>query len=248
MRIFSLMVFTFSLFLFCHHQANAAPVEPKWSYDEDYTGQEDWGSITGYEMCATGYNQSPVIIGQTKTTALPKLSSKYAGVRGNLIISKYSFIFKVKNGGIIKDGNTEYSLQSVEIHSPSGHRIKDAFYPAEIHLIHKSAKGDELIIAVFANTGKENPALKTLLKQAKSKNSGDFTISNLNSLISSPESYYSYTGSLPYPPCTEGVKWKILKQPITISDNQLGELVDYIGRNTRLPQPLYMRGVLETEK
>lgn len=246
MRIFLLILLGSSLFLSGIDQACAESAPPAWSYDDDYTGQEDWGAINGYETCASGSNQSPVIIGQTKITNLPALRVQYSKISGFLIISKKSFIFRVKDGGSIKDGNTEYTLQSIEFHSPSGHRIKDIFYPIEVHLIHKNEKGDGLIITVLANIGAENSALKSLLKQAKARNFQRFTMDTPNSLISSTESYYSYEGSLPYPPCTEGIKWEILKQPITISENQLGELVDYIGRNTRLPQPLYMREVQET--
>ncbi len=225
--------------------AQEAP-PPAWSYDDDNDGQEDWGAIKGYETCESGSNQSPVIIAYTKKSTLPKLDFKHDKISGLLMFTRKSFIFKVKESTILQYGETPYSLQSIELHSPSGHRVKDHFHPLEIHLIHKDMQGNNMIVAVFADLGAENPAIKTLLKQAALKNLRRFSLNNANTLISSADSYFAYDGSLPYPPCTENVKWRVLKEPITISEQQLGEITDYIGRNTRLPQPLYMREILET--
>lgn len=219
---------------------------PKWTYDNDYTGQEDWGSIKGYETCRHGTNQSPVIISFTKTTPLPPLNFKYTHASGILHISNQYFVMEVTNGKELIDNGNSYSLQSIEIHSPAGHKIKDSFYPVEINLIHKDKNGDLLIVAVFVNLGGKNPAIETMLKQAATGKAEKTTIDSTQ-LISDAKSYYSYKGSLPYPPCTENVKWIILKKPITISPEQLSAIGKHVGRNARLPQPLYMREVLETQ-
>ena len=226
--------------------ANAREAQPDWSYDDDYTGQEDWGAIKGYEICESGANQSPVVIAHTKSSPLPKLNFKYDKIDGLLMVTPNSFIMKVKNGGILNSDDESYSLQSIELHSPSSHKVKESFYPLEIHLIHKDVRGNALIVAIFANIGSKNLAIKELLKQAAAKNISRFSIDNISTIIPTTDSYYTYNGSLPYPPCTEGVKWIILKEPITISGQQLGKITDYIGRNTRLPQPLYIREILET--
>ncbi len=249
MRFFSnIRIFIFiPLFIIFNSQVHAAPL-PYWSYDDDYNGQEDWGYTKGYEICESGANQSPITIGQTKTAILPKLEFYYKDIGGLLMITDKSFIFKIKEGGMLNYNNMSYALQTIELHSPSGHRIRNKFYPLEIHLIHKDVHGNTIIIAVFARIGEGNPALEQILTQAQEKNLKRFTVNNILSLISSEYSYYAYDGSLPYPPCTEGVKWKILKTPITISNDQLGKIVEYIGRNTRLPQPLYIREILETNQ
>lgn len=216
-----------------------------WSYDDDSTGQEDWGTIKGYEICEFGTNQSPVNIAYTKTLNLPPLNFKYSQANVTLKLNKQSFIMNVTDGGTIIDGNKSYILQSIEIHSPSSHRIRDRFYPVEIHLIHKDASGNSLIIAILTEIGNNNSAVETLLKQTNLHSIDKFTF-NSDELLPTSRAYYSYNGSLPYPPCTENVKWRVLKTPITISTQQFSNITKYTGRNTRLPQPLYMRDVLES--
>ena len=216
-----------------------------WTYDDDTTGQEDWGAIAGYETCGSGMEQSPINISYTKLSNLPELDFQYGKVDGALHITKQSFIMKIAKSGTLFDGKNKYTLQSVEIHSPSGHRVRDEFHPMEIHLIHKNSKGELLIVAVFADIGAANEPINDILKQPISKNRTKQFTTDLSSLINNTESYYSYIGSLPYPPCTENVQWRIIKTPISISKGQLSSIVSYIGRNTRLSQPVYMREVLE---
>jgi carbonic anhydrase len=53
--------------------------------------------------------------------------------------------------------------------------------------------------------------------------------------------YYTYPGSLTTPPCTEGVHFYILKQPLTISPAQLAEFRKLYPMNARPLQPLNER-------
>ncbi len=217
----------------------------EWSYDDDYTGQDDWGAINNYMICRDGISQSPVNISYTKSSKLPSLNFKYSKAEGTLRITKQSFTMEIANGGTLIDGESQYALQSIEIHSPSGHRIRGNVYPAEIHMIHKNSHGNLLIVAVFANIGNANPTVDNMLKLVDTNNKNKFSI-DTSSLISTTDAYYSYDGSLPYPPCTENVKWRILKKTVTISREQLAKIVRFVGRNTRLPQPVYIRKIIET--
>lgn len=244
MRFLYIFFLIFSIADVC--RAAGKEALPVWSYDDDRTGQDDWGAIPGYETCESGTQQSPIIISYTKSANLPALNFKYDKATGSLNITNKSFILEVTKGGTLIDGKNKYTLQSIELHSPSEHRIRDAVYPLEIHLIHKNSKGDLLIVAVFANIGTANQTIADMIKQAYSNNkTGQFT-ADLTSLFNNTGSYYSYSGSLPYPPCTENAQWRIVKTPITISHEQLSAIVRFIGRNTRLPQPVYMREILES--
>lgn len=225
---------------------NVTIPEGIWSYDDDYTGQEDWGAVKAYADCEKGTNQSPINITYTRSTQLPALNFKYSSAEGSLkLVPNKLFGFYAIKGGTIVVGDEVYSLDTIEIHSPSSHRVKDGFYPGEIHLIHKNSNGDMLIVAEFINIGAENAAVAEMIKHIYEKKPTKFTL-NTDSLISDRQSYYAYDGSLPYPPCSENVHWKIIKKPITISREQLASITRIIGRNSRLPQPFYMREVLES--
>lgn len=234
----SLIAFIFSPFV----SLAANQQKPAWSYDDDYTGQEDWGAVPEYKACEIGMEQSPVVISFTKKVKLPALNFKYSDVEGSPKITKKSFIIEVSNGGILIDGEIPYKLETIEFHSPSGHRIKDRFFPVEIHLIHRNMAGNALIVAVFTNIANENRAIEMLLQQVALNKAVKFSIKDL---LPDLNSYYSYKGSLPYPPCTENVQWRIMKKTISISRKQLSDIDSIVGRNSRLPQPLYIREVLE---
>lgn len=59
------------------------------------------------------------------------------------------------------------------------------------------------------------------------------------------ESYFSYSGSLTTPPCTEGIRWFVLKDAESISSRQAEKFVDLIGKDARGVQPLNARIVVE---
>ena len=68
---------------------------------------------------------------------------------------------------------------------------------------------------------------------------------NPQDLIPFNSHHFSYHGSLTTPPCTEGVQWIVLRDPIAMSAQQLAQFVSVIGHNARPVQPLHGRGIQE---
>lgn len=62
--------------------------------------------------------------------------------------------------------------------------------------------------------------------------------------IATRRGYYGYTGSLTTPPCSEGVRWHILKQPVEVSPVQLAAFRKLYRMNARPVQPLNGRVVV----
>jgi carbonic anhydrase len=48
------------------------------------------------------------------------------------------------------------------------------------------------------------------------------------------------------PPCSEGVTWFVLKQPVILSQFELEQFAKLYPRNARPVQPLHQRTVLST--
>ena len=56
-------------------------------------------------------------------------------------------------------------------------------------------------------------------------------------------SYHHYEGSLTTPPCSEGVRWFVLSQPISMSAAQIKKFENAVGHNARPVQPLHGRHI-----
>jgi len=65
-------------------------------------------------------------------------------------------------------------------------------------------------------------------------------------MLPSDRDYYRFDGSLTTPPCTEGVLWLVLKQPVIASKPQIDQFTKVMGHpNNRPVQPVNARKVLK---
>ncbi len=70
---------------------------------------------------------------------------------------------------------------------------------------------------------------------------------NVGNLLPAHRGYYMFTGSLTTPPCTENVRWFVLKTPIGASEAQVQEFRARYTHNNRPTQPLNARVIEETK-
>ncbi|WP_284661963.1 carbonic anhydrase family protein [Myxococcus sp. SDU36] len=68
---------------------------------------------------------------------------------------------------------------------------------------------------------------------------------NASSLLPFNKAFSTYAGSLTTPPCTEGLQWYVMKNPIEMSDSQIAafQRLPYVNPNNRPLQPLNGRTV-----
>lgn len=200
----------------------------------DYGNQNDWEFVTGKR-------QSPINI-DTMNVKTEKSYSKIKNYFDN------NFMGSIENNGhsinVTAKGKSilnhrEFELKGFHFHSPSEHKIDNNSYPLEIHFVHQQANGEFAVIGVFAKLGDANAEFQKVLD-----NIGGTQKINLKKLMPKNKSYYSYLGSLTTPPLTEAVEWYVIKEPITISSEQLKKFNELYDGNNRKVQDINGRNIL----
>jgi carbonic anhydrase len=67
-----------------------------------------------------------------------------------------------------------------------------------------------------------------------------------SALLPATRGYFTYVGSLTTPPCTEGVRWFVLKSPLSLSEGQIATFAKLYPADARPVQPLNGREVLSS--
>ena len=81
------------------------------------------------------------------------------------------------------------------------------------------------------------------------QNVQDFDFGSLNdSIFERARSYYEYRGSFTIPPCSEGVTWVLLKDPLPIQQIHLDLLQNLQGKSNRPLQQLNDRPIFAIPK
>ncbi len=146
----------------------------------------------------------------------------------------------VKAGSFLRipDRGTSYELKQFHFHSPSEHKVNGHSYAMEMHFVHADEKGALTVIGVLIAKGEEHPVLKKLWSFMP-ENTGETSVKPIGiedtNLLPPTRDYFTYGGSLTTPPCTEGVKWIVLKTPIEASAGQIAIFKERVGAVTNRP-------------
>lgn len=202
--------------------------------------------------CDSGHRQSPIDITANAVTRqkLPALVFDYRAAPLKIADDGHTVRVRFANGSQLNMGNQRYTLQQFHFHTPGGDRIAGEEFPMAAHLLHKSQSGQLLAMVVLFRVGAENPLLTALLPLIPTKADGDHLLKDVlvdaKNLLPRSAGYYRYPGSLTSAPCTEGVDWIVMKQPLELSAAQLARYRQRFADNARSVQPLHQRTVLES--
>ncbi|WP_434778045.1 carbonic anhydrase [Neisseria sp. Ec49-e6-T10] len=226
-----------------------ASEHPAWSYEGE-SSPEHWGDISSeFNLCKNGMNQSPVNITNTQKIHTKPLQLTFSQVSVTEINNGHTLQVNDNGGDIFTLDSEKFTLQQFHFHTPSENTIEGNSFPMEAHFVHKNEDGEIAVIAVMYKVGAENIELKKLLQsspkeEGKEANLGQ--ILTLKNLFPADLSYYRFTGSLTTPPCLEGVRWLVLKHPITASAQQIKQFADMMHHHNNRPvQPLHGRTIIE---
>jgi carbonic anhydrase len=219
-----------------------------WSY-EGAEGPSHWGEMSGYGLCSSGKNQSPVDVRSAVTAKLAPLSFKYESVAQDVLNNGHTVQISYAPGSELGVDSQKYQLKQFHFHAPSENLLNGKQFPLEVHFVHADASGNLAVVGVLFEEGAANPALDKLGKHLPVK-AGEKQALNVKvaaaDLMPKSRDYYRFSGSLTTPPCSEGVNWLVLKQPITASTKQIEQLRVAMGHaNARPVQPLNARVIVQ---
>lgn len=222
-----------------------------WSY-EGATGPQNWGKIPGNMTCANGSMQSPIDLEGAEAALVSSLVLDYQVTALSVFNTGQGLTFAYEKGSALHVGTQKIPLLGFVIHTPAEHMIKGKSFAAEIQFLHQSGDGKKAIVSVLVNEGKALRAADELigrlpLDPGQNSLSSDILINGRDLAPSSNSGYYRYMGSLTTPPCVEGVSWYILKEPITMSADQIKAFQAVIGVNNRPVQPRGNRILIDGE-
>lgn len=217
-----------------------------WGYEGE-EGAAHWGMrSSAYMACEAGSHQSPVNISMpSHAQQQERLVFQYRSGPVQALDNGHTIQVNVLSGNELHLNGRTYFLRQFHFHDPSEHQVDGRTYPMEIHLVHQDRKGHVVVIGVFVETGSPNRSLAELwaMLPMKAGEVGSEHQFNPQDLIPSNSHHFSYHGSLTTPPCTEGVQWIILRDPISMSTQQIAQLTSIIGQNARPIQPLHDRKI-----
>jgi carbonic anhydrase len=230
-------------------KAGFAAEEVHWSY-EGASGPERWGDLAAADqVCGIGSQQSPIAIDGSIAAQLPRLRFAWAGEPVTIVNNGHTIQLNCGGGGVLKVGPDAYKLVQFHFHHPSEHLIEDKAFAMEIHFVHSNDAGGLAVVGVLLKPGKSNPAFAKIIAAMPA---GEGTPVQAPAalkplgLLPKARGYYHYTGSLTTPPCSETVKWMLLRQPIEVAARDIDAFAKLYPMNARPAQKINRRFVLRS--
>ncbi|MDR0716217.1 MAG: carbonic anhydrase family protein [Azoarcus sp.] len=228
-----------------------------WEYS-GARGPEFWGRLRPeWKICDEGTRQSPIDFAVSAPVAVDLDPVKFDYRPARFLVTDTGKQLRIKVDNKNRDmgmavRGRRYALEGFTLHHPSEALIDGKPADMSVHFFHRDGEGRIAVLAVQAMRGDApNALLQTLLNNLPLERGGgngympETTIDPGAFLPKNP-AHFLYMGSLAMPPCTEGVLWVVMKEPVTLSNEQFAIFARLHARNARPPQPANARMVLES--
>ena len=194
-----------------------------WSYDGE-TGPTNWGRNPAWTQCATGSRQSPIDLRDGMKVDLEPITFDYKPSGFNVIDNGHTIQVNVGAGNTLTLQNRTYELLQFHFHRPSEERINGKGFEMVIHMVHKDTDGKLAVLAVLLERGRAQNMIQTVWNNLPLEKNDTVTPSivlNPADVLPTRREYFTYMGSLTTPPCSEGVLWMVMKEPVQASPAQM---------------------------
>lgn len=223
--------------------------EAHWDYTGP-AGPQTWGGLKPeFSLCGNGQRQSPIDIRGGLSVDLEPVRFDYQSSRFSVIDNGHTVQANVAAGNAIEVGGNRFELQQFHFHRPSEERIDGRQFEMSVHLVHKDAQGKLAVVTLLLEKGPAQVAVQKVWNNLPLEKNQDVPARvalDLNELLPADQRYYTFMGSLTTPPCTEGVQWVVMRQPVTVAPEQIELFARIYPMNARPVQQAAGRRIMQS--
>lgn len=237
-----------------HHYFDKEPQKhtTRWGY-EGRIGPKYWGQLDeSYRLADTGKRQSPINIVSSAALEVPRpqLIFDYRQEQIKSLNNGHTIQHEGEPGSFVYVNGHRFALEQFHVHTPSEHTVDGKQFAMELHFVHKSETGQVAVVAVLveavADGGLEMPPYTLpniegeMISYSGRRNPSDF--------LPKSREYFYYEGSFTTPPCTEGIKWVVMKQSLQVSPEIIARFQAILHSNNRPVQALNDRSIKQSQE
>ncbi|GAA4933728.1 carbonic anhydrase [Streptomyces coeruleoprunus] len=218
-----------------------------WGY-EGAEGPANWATLAeDFEACEAGREQSPIDLDDAEAAGAPvdkAVTIDYRPVTAELVNNGHTVQANVSAGSRIVIDGIAYDLKQFHFHLPSEHTEEGRHTAMELHFVHADKDGRLAVVGVLMDEKPGASAFADLFKELPAAEGATAKITkafDLTAFLPGDRDQYRYEGSLTTPPCTEGVKWTVLKDPVRVAPDQVAAYKALFPKSNRPTQPLNER-------
>ncbi|KAH8798694.1 alpha carbonic anhydrase [Flagelloscypha sp. PMI_526] len=216
----------------------------KFGYSDEQ-GPLNWAGLDAANAaCATSKVQSPIVIDDSISKASEAPKCDFPSVEEAEFENLGTTLETIVSGTTTFAGK-EFQLKQFHLHTPSEHRIRDEYFPMEMHMVHEGEGGAIAVIAIpfqLTEDGSTTELLTSVIENIESvrepgkvTKTGKLDFSELvNAVQTKP--LFQYTGSLTTPPCAEGLTFLVLEEPMPLNVKTFNTIKSVIKFNARYTQ------------
>ena len=235
------------LALLISHAAYAGS-ETHWTYSGK-EGPVHWAELSLKFSDCDGMNQSPIDLTGFIEADLEPIRFAYQSGGNEILNNGHTVQVNYAEGSSIEVDDIRFHLKQFHFHAPSENLIDGKSYPMEAHLVHADGDGNLAVVAVMFIEGEDNTTLAQAWSDMPEKPGDRHALPSpvaAEGILPPNRDHYRFNGSLTTPPCSEGVRWLVMKQPVTASEEQIQAFTHVMHHpNNRPVQATNARTVLQ---
>jgi len=228
---------------------DTADLPQHWSY-AGKGGPDAWAHLSpDNHACKSGKRQSPIDIGDGIRVDLEPIRFAYGPSAWSVLDTGHTVQVNIPEGASLSVMGRTYQLLQFHFHKPAEEKVNGRSYDMVAHFVHKDADGRLAVLAVLMEQGPEHPLIQAVWNNLPLEQGmlvAPTSLLDLGKLLPENRDYWTYMGSLTTPPCTEGVLWMVMKQPLQISAEQIAIFGRLYPHNARPIQPSNNRLIKES--